>query len=97
MSPTGGVHHLRPTDVTLVGDVVIGLQNPLERSQKQRRAFAAAVHAKIEDRRSSRSPVLPPWYRRANKNQAIYAQPSERAREGARRALHFPNMKPHRW
>ena len=32
----------------------------------------------------------PPWYRRANQNQAISAQPSERAREGARRALHFP-------
>jgi AcrR family transcriptional regulator len=31
-----------------------------------------------------------PWYRRANQNQAISAQPSERAREGARRALHFP-------
>jgi len=32
----------------------------------------------------------PPWYRRAIKNQAISAQPSERAREDARRALHFP-------
>jgi hypothetical protein len=39
----------------------------------------------------------PPWYRRANKNQAIYAKPSERAREGARRALHFPKMKRHKW
>jgi hypothetical protein len=39
----------------------------------------------------------PPWYRRVNKNQAISAQPSERAREGARRALHFPKMKRHRW
>jgi hypothetical protein len=35
----------------------------------------------------------PPWHRRANKNQAISAQPSERAREDARRALHFPKMK----
>jgi len=39
----------------------------------------------------------PPWYRRADKNQAISTQPSERAREGARRALHFPKMKRHRW
>ena len=39
----------------------------------------------------------PPWYRRANKNQAISAQPSERAREGARRALHLSKMKRHRW
>ena len=31
------------------------------------------------------------------KNQAISAQPSKRAREGARRALHFPKMKRHRW
>jgi hypothetical protein len=39
----------------------------------------------------------PPWNRRANKNQTISAQPSERAREGARRALHFPKLKRHRW
>src|SRR5262249_9762319 len=32
----------------------------------------------------------PPWDRRTDKNQAISAQPSERAREGPRRALHFP-------
>ena len=34
----------------------------------------------------------PPWSRRANKNQAISAQPSERARARARRALHFPKI-----
>jgi hypothetical protein len=39
----------------------------------------------------------PSRYRRAHKNQAISAQPSERAREGTRRALHFPKMKRHRW
>ena len=32
----------------------------------------------------------PSRYRRAHKNQAISAQPSERAREDARRALHLP-------
>jgi len=28
------VHHLRPTDAALVGDVIIGLQNSLELTQK---------------------------------------------------------------
>ena len=31
----------------------------------------------------------PPWYRRADQNQTISAQPAKRAREGARRALRF--------
>jgi AcrR family transcriptional regulator len=38
----------------------------------------------------------PSRYRRAHKNEAISAQPPERAREGARRSLHFPKMKRHR-
>src|SRR3974377_1805685 len=59
MSPARCVHHLRPPDVALVGDVIIGLQNSLELTQKPRRAFAAAAHAKIEDSRTARGPVLP--------------------------------------
>ena len=50
--------------------------------------------------RSSIGTVLgePPWYRRAIKNQAISAPPSERAREDARRALQLSQkMKRHRW
>src|SRR5260370_613990 len=61
------------------------------RDKQARRAqiiSAARRIAELEGR-SSIGTVLgePPWYRRAIKNQAISAQPSERAREDARRAL----------
>jgi hypothetical protein len=59
--------------------------------------FAFSQFLELFSGQRSRSDVLsefvlaePPWHRRANKNQAISAQPSKRAREGARRALHFP-------
>src|SRR5258708_2385978 len=51
MSPAGRVHHLRPTDATLVGDVIIGLQNSVQLTQKPRPAFPAAAHATAAHRR----------------------------------------------
>ena len=70
------------------------------RDKQARRAqiiSAARRIAELEgtelETRGSRLAVLgePPRHRRVNQNQAISAQPSKRAREGACRALHDPS------
>src|SRR5258708_4125121 len=59
---------------------------------KERVISGSAKPASLLVKESTPGVGEPPRYLRVNKNQAIYAQPSERAREGARRALHFPKM-----
>src|SRR5260370_9263649 len=51
--------HLRPAHTTVVGNIAVCLENPLELVQEARWTFAPAAHAKIEDRRAARHAVLP--------------------------------------
>ena len=59
VTPTASMHHLRPTEAALVGDVVVCLENSLEGTQKLRWSFASAAHAEIENHTAPRRSVLP--------------------------------------
>jgi len=89
--PSHPIYKVPPSQGLL--DEIRQFRMPKVRFHRRQSHFAGVLRGYIET-------VLgePPWYRRANKNQAISAQPSERARKGARRALQFPKeMKRHRW
>ena len=58
MRPATSMHQLRPTHL-LIGCVTVRLQNSFELVQKLFRSVTSAPQAKVEDRRSGRSTVLP--------------------------------------